>query len=64
MFILEDELHQIDAYSIEKRMPFVRHLNKVQRIISTQYKYSVKIQILYVWLDVIEDAFSLFRIVV
>ncbi|KAF2978814.1 hypothetical protein EK904_006063 [Melospiza melodia maxima] len=35
-FILEDELHQIDAYSVEERMPFVRHLNEVQRIISPQ----------------------------
>lgn len=60
-FILEDALCQIDAYSVEKRMLFVRHLNEVQRIISTQCKYSVEIRILCVGLDVIEDSFSLLR---
>ncbi|KAL2300351.1 hypothetical protein Nmel_012323 [Mimus melanotis] len=39
-FILEYELHQTDACSVEKGMPSVRHLNKVQRIISTQYDYT------------------------
>lgn len=47
-FILEDEVHRRDAYSVEKRMPFVKHLNKAQRIISTQSKYSAEIWILCV----------------